>query len=96
MAQTAFAAGVAALNQGNTTTAVEKFNEALKADPDLTEAYINRGIARLRLDQPVEAVGDFDKALELTPIRPKPFTTGPWPTAMAASMTRPWPITPRP
>ncbi len=66
-AQAAFEQGVTALNQGNTTTALDKFNEAIKLDPDLPEAYINRGIVRMRLDQPVEAVADFDKALELAP-----------------------------
>ena len=52
-----FDQGVAALNQGNYAAAAERFTEALKLNPDLPEAYVNRGIARLKLDQPVEAVG---------------------------------------
>ena len=46
-AKAPFDQGVAALNQGNPTLAVEKFTAALKIDPNLPEAYINRGIAEM-------------------------------------------------
>ncbi len=62
-----FHQGVAALKAGQPGQAIDKFTQALKADPDLVEAYINRGIAHLRLDHFREAVKDFDQALELAP-----------------------------
>jgi tetratricopeptide (TPR) repeat protein len=66
-AQELFAQGVEALNQGDTNLSLEKFNAALKLDPEMPEAYINRGIALMRLQQYVEAVADFDKAAKLAP-----------------------------
>ena len=72
-AQELFSQGVDALNQNNANLALEKFNEALKLDPELPEAYINRGIALRRLEQYVEAVEDFDKALKLAPKSPEAF-----------------------
>lgn len=66
-AQELLSQGAAALSQGNTQLALEKFNAALKLDPDLPEAYINRGIVLMRLEQYVEAVEDFDKAVKLAP-----------------------------
>lgn len=70
-AQELFSQGVDALNQGNANLALEKFTAALKLDPELPEAYINRGIALRRLEQYVEAVEDFDQALKLAPQSPE-------------------------
>jgi tetratricopeptide (TPR) repeat protein len=72
-AQELFSQGVDALNQGNANLALEKFSAALKLDPELPEAYINRGIALRRLGQYVEAVEDLDKALKLAPKSPEAF-----------------------
>jgi tetratricopeptide (TPR) repeat protein len=69
--QELFSQGVDALNQGNAQLAQEKFTAALKLDPELPEAYINRGIALRRLGQYVEAVEDFDQALKLAPKSPE-------------------------
>jgi tetratricopeptide (TPR) repeat protein len=66
-----FEAGVAALTQGNPTLAIEKFTAALKIDPEMPEAYINRGIAEMRLSLWADAVGDFDQALDLAPNSPE-------------------------
>lgn len=71
--QELFSQGVDALNQNHANLALEKFNEALKLDPEFPEAYINRGIALRRLEQYVEAVEDFDKALKLAPKSPEAF-----------------------
>jgi tetratricopeptide (TPR) repeat protein len=68
-----FDQGVAALTQGNSTLAVEKFTAALKIDPKLLEAYINRGIAEMSLSLWGDAVGDFDQAIELDPNSPEAF-----------------------
>ena len=72
-AQEPFEQGVAALAQGNPTLAAEKFTAALKIDPEMLEAYINRGIAEMKLDQWADAVGDFDQALELAPNSPEAY-----------------------
>ena len=72
-AQEPFEQGVAALSQGNPTLAVEKFTAALKNDPEMVEAYINRGIAEMQLSLWGDAVGDFDKALDLAPDSPEAF-----------------------
>ena len=37
----------------------------------MLEAYINRGIAEMRLSLWADAVGDFDQALELAPNSPE-------------------------
>ena len=66
-AKAPFDQGVAALTQGDPTLAIEKFTAALKIDPKLEEAYINRGIAEMRLSLWGDAVGDFDQALDLNP-----------------------------
>ena len=69
--QEPFEQGVAALTQGNPTLAVEKFTAVIKIDPKIREAYINRGIAEMRLSLWGDAVGDFDQALELDPNSPE-------------------------
>ena len=66
-----FEAGVAALTQGNPTLAVEKFTAALKDNPEMVEAFINRGIAEMQLSLWADAVGDFDQALDLAPNSPE-------------------------
>ncbi|MGO8760984.1 MAG: tetratricopeptide repeat protein [Desulfobaccales bacterium] len=66
-----FEAGVAALTQGNPTLAIEKFTAALKDNPEMVEAFINRGIAEMRLSLWGDAVGDFDQALDLAPNSPE-------------------------
>ena len=70
-AQGPFEQGVAALTQGNPTLAVEKFTAALKDNPKLVEAYINRGIAEMQLSLWGDAVGDFDQAIDLAPDSPE-------------------------
>ena len=55
--QESFEQGLNALSQGNPTLAVEKFSAALKQDPEMVEAYINRGIAEMKLALWADAVG---------------------------------------
>ena len=64
---------MAALSQGNPTLAVEKFTAALKDNPEMVEAYINRGIAEMQLALWADAVGDFDKAMDLAPDSPEAY-----------------------
>ncbi|MEX0702847.1 MAG: HEAT repeat domain-containing protein [Planctomycetales bacterium] len=41
------------------------FENAIRLDPNLPDAYVGRGTARLHLGQVEEARGDFEKAIEL-------------------------------
>ena len=45
--------------------AMEDFNQAMKADPDVGESYLNRGIVFLRDRRFAEAKAEFEKSLEL-------------------------------
>jgi tetratricopeptide (TPR) repeat protein len=42
----------------------------LKRDPQVAEAYYNRGVARMQLNQLEGALADFDKAIEINPKDP--------------------------
>ena len=50
-AQEPFEQGLTALTQGNPTLAMEKFTAAIQLDPKLVEAYINRAVAAMKLEQ---------------------------------------------
>src|SRR5262249_47858290 len=50
---------------GKKAEAVADYTAALKRDPLLAPAYVNRGLARLELKDPAEALADFDHALAL-------------------------------
>ena len=45
--------------------AIEDYTRAIQLDPNLAEAYYNRGLARLALKQQAEAIRDLSKAGEL-------------------------------
>ena len=45
----------------------DAYTKALKLDPNLVEAYNNRGVAKDSLGQHAEAVTDYDQALKLDP-----------------------------
>jgi tetratricopeptide (TPR) repeat protein len=47
--------------------AIEDYTEFLKANPNHSEGYSNRGFARAMLDKLPEALQDFDRAIALTP-----------------------------
>jgi tetratricopeptide (TPR) repeat protein len=49
--------------------AIEECTKAIELDPNLGEAYINRGLARDKKRQPAEALVDFKKAVELNSAR---------------------------
>ena len=57
--------GIAALNQGGFEAAIKLFSQAIAANPNLVEAYNNRGIARGEIGLFQEALADFDQALTL-------------------------------
>lgn len=57
--------GVIRMRSGRYGEASTDFTTAIKYMPDLAEAYVNRGAARIGLRQFKDAVADVDKALEL-------------------------------
>ncbi|HWU41476.1 MAG TPA: tetratricopeptide repeat protein, partial [Candidatus Acidoferrum sp.] len=57
-------AGVAALQRRDLEYAVYQFRQAIRLNPDLTEAHHNLGIALLQLRQPLQAIDAFNRALE--------------------------------
>ena len=56
--------------EGQLTSAVDQFNQALALRSDLPEAYYNRGSTFLRLGRLPEAAGDLREALRLQPASP--------------------------
>ena len=45
--------------------AIQDFNKAIELNPDLAEAYYNRGIAKIKSGQKDDGCLDFSKAGEL-------------------------------
>ena len=46
---------------------VKRYSQAIELDPNLTDAYLSRGIAYGQLGQLQQAIDDFDHAIELDP-----------------------------
>ena len=57
--------GVIRLRSGRYDQAAEDFTTAIRYQPQLAEAYVNRGAARIGLHQFKESLADLNKALEL-------------------------------
>ncbi len=51
--------------QNDHKAAIELYDQAIKTDPDLPEAYIGRGAVLNRQEKYAEALKDYDKAIEL-------------------------------
>lgn len=47
--------------------ALEDFDKAVSLAPDMAEAYLGRGEARLEIGQPARALPDLNRAIELVP-----------------------------
>jgi tetratricopeptide (TPR) repeat protein len=69
--------GLIAQRQGDNEAAIENFTEALRFDPDLAVAFLNRGIAFKNKADYERALQDLEKAIELLPNVPAvtPFLT---------------------
>ena len=55
------------IKQGKSLEVIVEYNEAIKLDPQLAVAYINRGNAYDNLGQSERAIQDYDEAIRLDP-----------------------------
>lgn len=62
-----FLLGVIACQTNNPRQGEELFGKAIRINPDVAEAYNNRGNALKDLGRPDEAIADYDKAISLRP-----------------------------
>ena len=62
--------GILRLRRGAVDEAIADFDQAITLDPDQPEAYLNKGSALMRRDNPTEAVRLFTVALERNTRRP--------------------------
>ena len=56
--------GISYGETGQYKQAIDRFTQAISADPDCVEAYVNRAFAKGRLDDYEGSVADFDEAFE--------------------------------
>ena len=47
--------------------AIQEFDEAIRLNPQLAEAYVNRGGTYDNLGQPQRAIQDYDEAIRIDP-----------------------------
>ncbi|MBW4683275.1 MAG: tetratricopeptide repeat protein [Microcoleus vaginatus WJT46-NPBG5] len=59
--------GITKAKRGDCAGAIEAFNQALRVNSNLVEAYIKRGIARAKLGQQPAAIEDFNQAIRINP-----------------------------
>lgn len=63
--------GILQLRRGAIAAAIVDFDTAISIDPNQPEAYLNKGAALIRREQPDQAVGLFTVALERNTTRPE-------------------------
>ena len=59
--------GIALFEEGKIEEAINHFSEAILANPNYSNAYLNRGIAYFKLGKYQRAIDDFNKAIQLRP-----------------------------
>ena len=59
--------GLAFVKQGKLESAIERFDQAIKIDPDFVPAYNNRGYVYNVLEQYQRAIEDYNEAIRLEP-----------------------------
>jgi tetratricopeptide (TPR) repeat protein len=59
--------GIALARQGNAAAALAKFDEAIRTDPKLPIAYLNRGVAHANAGTLTAAVADFTSVISFEP-----------------------------
>jgi tetratricopeptide (TPR) repeat protein len=62
--------GILRLRRGQVESAIADFDEAIRLDPEQPEAYLNKGTALLRRENPTEALQLYTVALERETARP--------------------------
>ena len=50
---------------GSYAAAFQDFDTAIRLNPDLGDAWLNRGVTKIRLKQPEDALADIEKAIAL-------------------------------
>ena len=63
--------GILRLRRGAVDEAIADFDAAIRLDPRQPEAYLNKGAALIRAENPAEALGLFTVALERNTARPE-------------------------
>ena len=63
--------GILRLRRGAVDEAIADFDAAIRLDPRQPEAYLNKGAALIRSENPAEALGLFTVALERNTARPE-------------------------
>jgi len=71
--QAHYRAGIAQLEDGRYQEAILSFDEAIRRNAGLDEAYWGRGQAHFALNQHTDAISDFDRALQLQGEQPNPW-----------------------
>ena len=68
------ARGIVYADMGNHQLAINDFTSAIEHDPELPEGYYRRGMSKLALKMPIEAIEDFkiaydkeDKQMDIDP-----------------------------
>jgi tetratricopeptide (TPR) repeat protein len=62
-----FNVGNANFNKSNYQKAIECYDQVIKLNPQIKEAWCNKGIALCRLGKYQDAIGAFDQALNISP-----------------------------
>ena len=63
--------GILRLRRGAVEEAIADFDTAIRINPRQPEAYLNKGAALIRIENPAEALGLFTVALERNTARPE-------------------------
>ncbi|MEL7242156.1 MAG: trypsin-like peptidase domain-containing protein [Cyanobacteria bacterium J06573_2] len=66
-AEDSYLKGIKNAQKGNHPQAILQFTQAIKSNPNYSEAYYNRGNAHLVLENYQEAINDFDQATKINP-----------------------------
>jgi tetratricopeptide (TPR) repeat protein len=69
-----YQAGTALMTPGHYQEAVARFNRALDISPELTDVYLERGIAHQNLGETDAALADFERALDVNPRQASVYT----------------------
>ena len=69
-----FIQGVDKRNKGDNQGAILAYNEAIRLNPNFSEAYYNRGLARYYLGDKKAAIADYNQAIKINPKDAEAYT----------------------